>query len=270
MTTEKKESLLARVREGLRDKAAEVIIGAIWSVFTGAAIATAHNFWYLFSIDRSAAIGLALSFTFLGIAVGTLASWAMDRVFPAGRMRRTLSHLPRNQMAAVWRAYKAQGSFSDREVSNDLRALSGLGVVSLVDGSSSGSWSLFPTARRVIDRSKALSDRLDRADQEFKQEVKRREDERRVQTALDVINSLDFESLSHLVRIMDVGPTEVPDHSEELLITEYGHAIISCEISRPGMILVSVTDCGREALSKKPELIERAREWNAKYFGGSD
>ena len=257
-----RRGLLERVRDGLRDHVVEVVAGAVWAGCGAVALWTANNFWYLFEMDRDAAVGLALSFAFLGFALGWLASWARGRLLPLGRTRRAISRLPRNQMAAAWRAYQAQGAFYDREVRDDLKALAGMGVVARVGSGPYESWSLSPLARRAIDGSERLSARLELADRELSDEVAAKEREREVEAAQRVVDSLSFDELSSLVQIMDEGPTEADADLEEYLVRDYGHVVFDIEPAGPDEILVSVTEQAREALRRRPEALARVRTWN--------
>lgn len=139
-----------KIKDALSSKFAEVVAGGLGMALLGFSGATISNFWTLFEVDRVAVSALAVSFFAIGLVIGIVVRLVIERALPAGRVRKKIERLPKDQRALLGIALGADGVVSAPRHGKDISALVDEGLVSIIG---SGSSNRFYTTTDIVRRS---------------------------------------------------------------------------------------------------------------------
>ena len=134
----------------LRDHAAGAAFAALSTAFAGFSAYTAHRFWYLFGKEPLATAALCGSFVVLGLVAGSALCWLVLRYGSAGRTRRMVRRLPRNQKAILGIALDASGVATMWDHEKDIEYLDSVGLIKSFSNAWVKEFTATDDARRVV------------------------------------------------------------------------------------------------------------------------
>lgn len=121
-----------KIKDALSSKFAEIVVGVACAGFFSVSTVTIANFWALFEVDPMALSALSASFFTIGFIIGFVVRLVIERVLPAGRVRKKIGRLPRDQRALLGIALGAAGVVSVPGHGKDISALADEGLVSII------------------------------------------------------------------------------------------------------------------------------------------